>query len=700
MRVRTLFLGASMALLVVGCGGGGGGGSPASPQDPAANSSADADANTANAASEGLSIGDLLMGLAKYEVSASQSVLAAAGTANRGTCGDFSGAYEVNWADASGDGLPGVGDTISVRFTGCKILQTGSIMNGTVVITVTAQSPGALGLSVDYGTGLSLIDVRDNNPSQVLGHMTIAWSDDGLTRQIAVTSSAQDDLKLTSVNPQESTGRVYTEQVKALTLRNTLSRETARASSRLGFQLISQFHGGTYTVATPVALSSYFNTYPDQGEVTVRSTATGAVATIKPMYKADGSELSYELDTNGDGKTDDSGYAQWSEFTTGVMWWGEVFGWPDTFVFDNTHGYSTTAFEALQSTTSVQANAQFPVLAIQFSRPVDPAHLPTLRWRRQNLDRGDPYFWGAEVVPATVHVQGAYLTVTSQQALQHGLTYQLEAADANGASIPISMHDLSGNTTMSGFSELTVDKSLIANTSLPQDAPLLTVGKSITISSAASQSDNGLVSFKWTQVAGPALVFGPTDQASVTVSLAEAPTADTTATVQLQVTDAKGQVEYTRRVISIVATPSDSVTLYVRSQAGDRIGRGQQFVEMLTSSNSGFYVGYPPPYIYFMGNGSRSWNLILYNGQNVPIQVGAYEDAHRLPPTGTGNGIDFSYWGQGCNRTSGRFQVLEVAYDFSGQVTKLAVDFDQSCDGATAGLFGSFRYHSAIPVRP
>lgn len=649
------------------------------------------------AAGEALSIGDLLLGLSKYEVSVSQTALTSTSTEITGFCDNTAGSTHYNWTDNSGDGLRGVGDTVTIQLSNCTIPQTGSTLTGSVVITVQSKSASALGLAVDYGGGLLLVDLKDNTPSHVFGTKVVNWSDDGLTRQITITSSARDDLKLTSINQDEATGRVYSEQLKSIDLKHSLSRETARANTKYAYQLISEFLNDTFDISTPIDLSSYFDTFPDLGEMRVQSKSTEATTRLRARYSENGRQLSYDAYQKNEASPSDSGFAQWNAITSGVMWWGEALGKYDEFCPSCISDFAPNKFEQLKAMPIPGSNAQIPVWSMQLSAPIDVNHVPTLRIHRENSDYGDPYFWGPEVIQATTVAKGAYVTITPTQPLQHGLTYYVEAVDATGSPTPIYLQDASGNIAGAWQSRLTIDDSLIANISLAADAPILLAGKAIRLDSASSQSAHGLLSYQWTQVSGPPIVFASPNQASTVISLAGAPGSDTTATVQLQITDLRGQVEYSRKVIPIVADQSNSVVMYFRSQTGDSMGGGKQVVSVSQSSQANFYKGYPPSYIYFMGG---NWNLILYNGNAQPIQVGSYENAQLAPFSDTSNGLNFSYQSHGCNRVSGRFNVLEVAYDAEGQVTKLAVDFDQYCDNSTAGLFGSFRFHSAIPVRP
>jgi hypothetical protein len=54
----------------------------------------------------------------------------------------------------------------------------------------------------------------------------------------------------------------------------------------------------------------------------------------------------------------------------------------------------------------------------------------------------------------------------------------------------------------------------------------------------------------------------------------------------------------------------------------------------------------------------------------------------------------------GCTTITGRFVVLEADIGIAGDVRKLAIDFEQHCNGVTPALFGSLRYNSSVPVVP
>jgi hypothetical protein len=86
------------------------------------------------------------------------------------------------------------------------------------------------------------------------------------------------------------------------------------------------------------------------------------------------------------------------------------------------------------------------------------------------------------------------------------------------------------------------------------------------------------------------------------------------------------------------------------------------------------------------------------NGQM--LQVGLYTNAQRFPfNSPTKPGIDISGNGRGNNTESGWFDILQISYDPSGNLSQFAVDFKQFDEGnTTVGLYGSLRFNSTIPI--
>jgi hypothetical protein len=139
--------------------------------------------------------------------------------------------------------------------------------------------------------------------------------------------------------------------------------------------------------------------------------------------------------------------------------------------------------------------------------------------------------------------------------------------------------------------------------------------------------------------------------------------------------------------------------LYVNSQPGDPVGQGKQqtFTPAdgtftLRAFDTGLSVGFHPP------DFSQSWNLNFGPATGVKFTNGEYEGAQRFA-TPTRPRLDVNGY-SGCNTTAGRFLLSELVVAPDGTVERLAVDFEQHCDGAPPALYGSMRYNSRISLVP
>jgi hypothetical protein len=153
-------------------------------------------------------------------------------------------------------------------------------------------------------------------------------------------------------------------------------------------------------------------------------------------------------------------------------------------------------------------------------------------------------------------------------------------------------------------------------------------------------------------------------------------------------------------VATIVNDDPDKTVLIFDSRPGDYIGQGRGFtltpvdgvITATRSADNTVSVGF---------DGSTWWDLYFAAPDDGPLVPGVYENAMRWPFQDPGRpGLSVSGDGRGCNTVTGRFVVHEAVYD-SGTPTRLAVDYEQHCEGGAAALFGWVRFNSsvALPLR-
>ncbi len=141
--------------------------------------------------------------------------------------------------------------------------------------------------------------------------------------------------------------------------------------------------------------------------------------------------------------------------------------------------------------------------------------------------------------------------------------------------------------------------------------------------------------------------------------------------------------------------------LSLASEDGHWVGRGQRFMGTLFEGTfqlqrvrgGGLRVFYDD----FVG--FPYWTLDFKGPNDAPLVPGLYIGAMDTGP-GPLPGLDFAGSGRACNRSDGRFVVLDAEYGPQGEVLRFAADFEQHCEGDVPSLFGSFRYRSGVPLTP
>jgi len=150
-------------------------------------------------------------------------------------------------------------------------------------------------------------------------------------------------------------------------------------------------------------------------------------------------------------------------------------------------------------------------------------------------------------------------------------------------------------------------------------------------------------------------------------------------------------------VVLGAAAPAHGATfIYLNSDPDDYVGLGLQYLDR--STDGIFTVN---PYgtnaveVYFDSDDIAGdfWIAVLSGPSGEPLTPGTYEGARRFGDAGT-PGLDVGGNGRGCNQTTGRFVVHEIAYDLRGDVAAFAADFEQHCEGADPALRGAIRFRS------
>src|SRR5437667_5671258 len=141
--------------------------------------------------------------------------------------------------------------------------------------------------------------------------------------------------------------------------------------------------------------------------------------------------------------------------------------------------------------------------------------------------------------------------------------------------------------------------------------------------------------------------------------------------------------------------------LFYASQSGDYIGAGRtqliQFGPAHTETSFAMPHSNGISLQVFAPDNSFFWELDLTAPGMRRLTAGRYEGAMRFPSS-TAPGLDFYGNSRACSVQTGRFDILDIGYDASGNVQRLAARFEQHCEGAVPALFGEVRINSTVPL--
>lgn len=146
--------------------------------------------------------------------------------------------------------------------------------------------------------------------------------------------------------------------------------------------------------------------------------------------------------------------------------------------------------------------------------------------------------------------------------------------------------------------------------------------------------------------------------------------------------------------------------IYMISSGEDKIGKGKTYNFSDESGISDAWVIQPPTNKYLSG-----FSLVHYNANNeswlfkfvVPaeqniVKEKLYKNAVSYPyQSPDQSGIKACPIEQDFNDLIGEFKILDYALDKQGEVSSLAIDFEQ-VSNKKGKLNGSIRYHSSIPI--
>lgn len=152
------------------------------------------------------------------------------------------------------------------------------------------------------------------------------------------------------------------------------------------------------------------------------------------------------------------------------------------------------------------------------------------------------------------------------------------------------------------------------------------------------------------------------------------------------------------RLINAANVPE---SYYYVSDPGDFVGQGQ--TALITNATHYFTRSASPLGVVSLNIQQptfvQPWFFVNFDtGTDQPMVPGIYLGATRYPFNAPGiPGLSVTHTGNGCNTLMGQFVVSEIQTGPGNLLTKLAVDFEQHCEGAAPALYGTIRIKSDLP---
>jgi hypothetical protein len=667
VRTSTAVL---LSSILFGCGGGGGGGGstridppvqvpPPIAEVPLPLTSANAKAATVLAFGYGASA--LVMGqlavdwIALAESSASSSF--------RSAC-TGGGTASGMLSDRDGDHRASAGDQLTVTLAGCYLKEFDDTMDGTVTISLTAPAASQQRAGLVQFSGFK---VQASNPNQqIVGAVRFDYSAGRLSKLVHVYSDTQ-SFGMTFSDDKKSVSDTLT----MLDAVHETRVDTVRATTTMRFHLASNLLGGSLDVTTATPWSAWFDTYPDAGELSVAGANNSKASLRASTLHANQADVvlggaivdSYSLDG------------------IDVLWTGAP--WlPQVASADHYSTQFATA-NSFRSLKQPDPAVFLPNGSLEwvYSRPLDPLSVTGATFMQTSAKSNGPF----TPVPATVTIEGGLLTVKPSTQLLPGAGYELRFSGAYGSSL----RDTAGDTlylpSFAGTVLQTVGASLVAT------APPVLLGPGATLildASGSTAAGAPVASTRWVQLSGPPLIFSDANAPRVTLS--PVGSANGIAVVELDVANAAGDIDRQQINVTVVGDVSQANVFAYRTGAGPltvvgdfdpvarnsyaRSSQGNTVLDVVTPVT-------PMRFLAALSNG-QTWQA------GPTLTYGS----------GSTSGVTGPVW-VGCFAAqTGSFTILDYALDASGNVSRLAMDLDDTC--GTTVTHVSIRYHSTLPVRP
>lgn len=666
-RIRGVLI--SLAVTVLAACGGGGGDGPAPSNSQREVPLALTASNAPEAVTLGLGYGSLGLAFGQLAVDWTEAIAAGGGAPLTLLC-PGGGTGSVRWVDTNFNGVVDPSDQLTATLDACHLKPLEDRFSGTLTVTLRApgtglQQAGLITMGPTFGSATV-------SPVRVAGQLEFDLAADRVAKVLRVRSSLQPLMFSAS-----SGGRTFTDVVAQMQLRREIRRDTARVSTSIAHRLSSDLLGGEVVVSTEQPWANWFDSVPDAGALLVRGAGTPSVRLLAPATGAT------SFDVRLDGAS--VGSVLVADAATGYLWSGT--GWVPQDETQRDYLILPAGDGAFVQLTQPEAATISPnpgSFVWTYSRPLAADTVTSAAFVRRQSAPGPS--WAPSEIPAELRIEGAMLTVTPLQQFEPGDTYEV-MFDRTFAAPGIA--DTLGRTTTRPSYTATVAQTVQASAAFDGPAVILGMNTGSVTLDARSSTALGGTQARWRQVSGPALTLSSADNAIVTMRAAEA--LNGIAVVELEARNSAGDVDRLLVQFPVLGDLSQAFAI-------------------------GVTVAGAPMKVVTSVDGSTASSLPRYFAFSNAIDVIASAGGRFLssPPSGEAwrSGLVFGYGTEGtgilswlppggtfCSSAArgGVVSVLDIGFDAAGELQRLAVEFDDSCDGVRT--HGSIRFNNDAPLR-
>lgn len=680
-------------LLLAGCGGGGGGGGTADPAPPvgaderAVLSAAQADRAaglTLRSAGVPLLLAQQLSEelLALHDERVPERTQACPATPN--------GRLERRWTDADGDRKLSAGDQLEWRIVRCaRDAWLGDPeATGLLRVRVTrvdAMPDWGVAGSVEFAEPLVAPRLLSGAVgTQLAGSFDFDSRSAGDTLALVARASGRDDLQIET--PASGERRA----LRGFALAKTLRMAAARIEHDWRGRIVAAELGGAIDFVTPAPLRSWLDTWPERhaGQGGFELRGRGPERVRVGAGPGSGPEWALEFD-RGDGSAPQTSAAAWAERVDSFL-----FRDPRSRVLTNPRPFDPDELWDLPIYNRAGALRSGQPLRLQFSRPIEAAGFPRDLILR-SLDAEGPGIAEQRELTYELRIDGALVSFVPREPLRWASTVRL--VPTVGAA-PLELRSRTGRGTLRSLGLINFGSFIEPRVLAGPEAPLGLLVPGTAVLLDGRRSAYGIVSWRWSQVSGPAVELADPQAATTEIRLAPGAVGVGTVRVRLTVADILGQsssrdLELTSFVPGTVPSlmrlrrVTDAGPFFDRLWVNGRLGSLDA-----TASGSGVFASFRNPMEPFP-DATLAFDL----ASGGTIATGRYTlAAMAMAPLLSIGGTETL---PGCSG-AGEVRVHQLRRGPGGELLELALDSERDCSPAIDRERFSLRFNSHHPLPP